>query len=66
MEKFIFFYYSGSGSHIWLYHQTDGNNTTCYKTFDKDGISLQYPGNWSEKAIPPMMRTSHLNLVLKC
>ncbi len=32
--------------------QTNGNNTTSYKTFDKEGISLQYPGNWSEKAIP--------------
>ncbi len=32
--------------------QTSGNNTTTFKTFDKDGISLQYPGNWSEKPIP--------------
>jgi len=32
--------------------QNGGNNTTGYKTFDKEGISLQYPGNWSEKAIP--------------
>ncbi len=29
-----------------------GGNNTSYKTFDKDGISLQYPGNWSEKEIP--------------
>jgi hypothetical protein len=32
--------------------QTGGNNHTTNKTFDKDGISLQYPGNWSEKPIP--------------
>jgi hypothetical protein len=31
--------------------QTTGNNTTM-KTFSKEGITLQYPGNWSEKAIP--------------
>ncbi|MFA0832594.1 MAG: hypothetical protein ACC609_01135 [Methanobacterium formicicum] len=23
-----------------------------YKTFDKDGLSLQYPGNWTEISIP--------------
>lgn len=32
--------------------QNGENNTTTYKSFDKEGISLQYPGNWSEKAIP--------------
>jgi hypothetical protein len=32
--------------------QTGGNNSKNYKSFDKEGISLQYPGNWSEKAIP--------------
>lgn len=31
--------------------QNTGTNTTM-KTFSKDGISLQYPGNWSEKQIP--------------
>ncbi|MDO5836999.1 MAG: hypothetical protein Q4P17_10860 [Methanobacterium sp.] len=33
--------------------QTTGNNSTdANKTFDKAGLSLQYPGNWSEKPIP--------------
>jgi len=33
--------------------QSTGNNTTnSNKTFAKEGISFQYPGNWSEKAIP--------------
>ena len=31
--------------------QTTGTNTTL-KTFSKEGITLQYPGNWSEKPIP--------------
>lgn len=30
--------------------QTGTNNTM--KTFSKEGISLQYPGNWSEKELP--------------
>ncbi|MBI5458968.1 PsbP-related protein [Methanobacterium sp.] len=32
--------------------QSTGNNTSSNKTFAQDGISFQYPGNWSEKAIP--------------